>query len=279
MTYQEFFDVQVPCCTWDEVVKRADTRRIGGAWMFRGQGKCDWVLTSKFERALSRFDVGSTIAPTIEDRLLREFMRHLHRFTCSVPAELDLVGWLALMQHHGAPTRLLDWTYSPWVAIFFALEQASIGQTCSVWGIDQKWLGERFKEKNPRLALGDLEYYGTKPSESAFGILKSGASGVVAINAFQLNDRLAAQQGVFTAVTNIGASLMDNLLALDDPGESRKHCFKFDLEVDKRFLQDGLRELNRMNINRLSLFPGLDGLAQNLDHLIAVPEKLGLVVS
>jgi hypothetical protein len=50
---------------------------------------------------------------------VREFQRHFHRYTDVLVAPEDLTRWLALMQHHGAPTRFLDCSYSFWVALFF----------------------------------------------------------------------------------------------------------------------------------------------------------------
>jgi hypothetical protein len=60
--------------------------------------------------------------------------------------EEDYLGWLALMRHHGAPSRLLDWTLSPYVAAYFALyegfKKQSVDLHCAVWAIDIKWLNE-----------------------------------------------------------------------------------------------------------------------------------------
>lgn len=50
-----------------------------------------------------------------------------------VPADADTFQWLALMQHHGAPTRLLDFTWSPFVSAFFALERAT--KDAAIWAI------------------------------------------------------------------------------------------------------------------------------------------------
>jgi hypothetical protein len=55
-----------------------------------------------------------------------------------VPDLDDTLEWLALMRHHGAPTRLLDWTYSFFVAVYFACEEAKTNAPCVVYALDTR---------------------------------------------------------------------------------------------------------------------------------------------
>ena len=82
------------------------------------------ALITGLERACKAVDDG-TPAAAREVAIVREFMRRAHHYLPDVPRDDNWLEWLALMQHHGAPTRLLDWTYSPSVAVHFALSHAA----------------------------------------------------------------------------------------------------------------------------------------------------------
>src|SRR5215470_16999784 len=84
--------------------------RWRGDLVFRGLSDTRYPLTTSLMR------LGGQYAP-LEPHLLRNF----RKYTWPAPGIRDAVwDWLALAQHHGLPTRLLDWTYSPLVALHFA---------------------------------------------------------------------------------------------------------------------------------------------------------------
>lgn len=117
-------------------------------WVFRGQESSTWCLTTTLERTLrNRFGYPLAEGRQWENRLRRQFMRNAPRFLNQPPKHEDNMEWLALMRHYGAPTRLFDWTYSFWVALYFALESAETGGKCAVWALDIDWWKDRVKEK------------------------------------------------------------------------------------------------------------------------------------
>ena len=115
-------------------------REWGNDWIFRGQQDSAWGLETSLERAsVRRFGIRHKELPEIEAKLLREFKRHSIPYRENFPSDEDLLEWIALMQHHGTPTRLQDWTYSLYVALFFAVESAAPGQEAAIWCINHKW--------------------------------------------------------------------------------------------------------------------------------------------
>lgn len=114
--------------------------KVNKGWMFRGQKSDLWPLVSKFERACERLNVTRAERQRIEDNMIREFRRRLHQYTTHIPLANSYLECLALMQHHGAPTRLLDFTYSPHVAAYFAFEYAEPRSSVAIWALNFNWL-------------------------------------------------------------------------------------------------------------------------------------------
>src|SRR6476469_8833915 len=94
-------------------------------WAFRGQRDASAPLFSVVSRYFMAFHVDPRAWPEQEERILRIFKRKAIHFLDDVPDREDDFEWLALMQDHGAPTRLLDFTWSPYVAAFFALHNTT----------------------------------------------------------------------------------------------------------------------------------------------------------
>jgi len=100
-----------------EVFDILRTRFRQARWAFRGHTDEYWSLSPSIER-ISHLDHATL--RTCERYLRREFRRRAHQYVTDLPPKDDHLEWLALMQHHGVPTRLINWTESPYVAAFFA---------------------------------------------------------------------------------------------------------------------------------------------------------------
>jgi len=118
-------------------------------WIYRGLRSVDWNLETSLERAVRRFDSQRLPTLALEGGLIRQFQRRAHHYLPDVPEKDKWIEWLSLMQHHGAPTRLMDWTYSFNVALHFAVESFGLEEkdkSCMIWAFELNWMEEQLKK-------------------------------------------------------------------------------------------------------------------------------------
>ena len=271
-------------------------------WIFRGQGSAGWDLKTSLERAYeeqaqlctpgrvslpeecaARADLAVPQAADLEHFLLRKFQRECHRFDLSSnPAEDDYLEWFAWMQHYGAPTRLLDCTYSMFVAVFFALEDAKANNgPAAVWAVNDEAMRPGFEavlyERSGSHQWWQYRRDQGLTEKRTFTELFMGQpplSLVGSVNPFKLNERLVVQQGVFLCPGNVGSSFMKNLEAVV-PCCGQQHqpvVIQYRITDDPAVRREILRHLLRMNISSATLFPGLEGFARSLRQWLAFPE-------
>ena len=123
-----------------------------GEYVFRGQASSDWSLVASFDREFFSFENWQDI----ENQLLNDF-----RLSCEDIPDLETLHTfpgrdIALAQHYGLPTRLLDWTVSPYTAAFFAFEHALANLMSGQKTVDDKvavWIASvtspAFEENQP----------------------------------------------------------------------------------------------------------------------------------
>ncbi len=230
-------------------------------WAFRGQSD-NRELTTKIERLGSLFHVGLDKLPDYEWKLLREFRRRAHIYCSNPPKEHEHVEWLALLRHHEGPTRLLDFTYSPFIATFFALEMARENTDSVVWAIDKNWVRDRARNIVGREIF---DAFATKRDGESFKkmFLENRHCFAGSVNPYRLNERLSLQQGVFLCPGDITGSFVKNLKGKTKAETLRKHICR--IVISHVCRKRTLDRLRKMNIDRTTLFPGLDGFAQSLN--------------
>jgi FRG domain len=250
------------------------------AWLYRGQSE-NWPLMTAMERALHHWDIDLKKATSIEFQSIREFRRRLrdpeHRRVHS-----DRLFCLALMQHHGAPTRLLDCTYSPYVAAAFAMEHGIVSKTPVIWCFRGEWcefeamrvtsdnLVKRRNDDNQRndqtfIPLFQLEFSAPKGS-TKWKFVKHE-------NPFHLNERLTTQQGIFLCPADLSCSFVDNLKAMQE-WDSDQNVVKLRLDLTLAEARNFAQNLKKMNLSCAALFPGLDGFARSIGQQIVHYEEL-----
>lgn len=195
--------------SWSEFV--ALTSVLEG-WAFRGQQDARWPLLSSLSRYLNAFVPDTSTWQVREERAIRIFRRKAHNFLRNASALSDDLRCLALMQHHGAPTRLLDFTKSPFVAAFFALERATSDavvyalNTPVLWTAAPRNAAALTREYIDPRKQGNFQGYFL---QNKFQILWTGEPE-------EMDARLVAQSGTLVVPGVLDASLEDILLEYSD---------------------------------------------------------------
>lgn len=232
--------------SWDQFLGLVTAHPYSN-WAFRGERDERWPLFSSLSRYLRAFGVHPRAWPEQESRILRIFKRKAHQFLEKPPDIDDDFQWLALMQHHGAPTRLIDFTWSPYVAAFFALERSTSDGV--VWALNKKRVDIGRPSMDPRIAGNFPRYF-----------LKGNRRFIWMGEPHTMNSRLIAQSGTF-AVPGVLDLPVEEILANQDQSNI---LAKITLTNPVR--ETAMRELYRMNITNATLFPDLDGLARSLAY-------------
>ncbi len=272
----------VPCKGWDHLV--AELRALSRGWIFRGQ-LARWDLSTTLERYTP--PVGAKDEQ--EQRLVGEFTRRVDRHLVSGQTIRDGLEQLALMQHYGAPTRLLDFTHSPYVAAYFALEEFE-SDARAVWAVEMEPLrskaGQLLRRAYPDVDKTVREIPGESPGIDSIRDLAATWAATLGVKGndevsfertvqqnkalmllpaepYRLTERMEMQQGTFLCLGDVTQSAVANLRGMDLPaGTVRKLTVPFGVRPG------ALEELRLMNITRASLFPGLDGYAQSHRQLL-----------
>src|SRR5438132_2339064 len=208
--------------SWDEYSEKVGELCHG--WGFRGHADSTWPLMSTLGRYLNAY-VKEKYWTVQEERIARIFQRKAHLFLTHIPERSDTFQWLALMQHHGAPTRLLDFTWSPYVAAFFALVQTTAEGV--IWACNPVEI-ERMKQV-------DL----TKPGNFRKRLLSEAANFVWLGEPYAMNRRLIAQSGTFLVPAILNKSIEEILKDYPNPKQT---LIKFILPAN-RVREKGMREL------------------------------------
>lgn len=255
--------------SWEGLARLAGTLDAGdtdfGAYAFRGQADAAWDLEPTLVRIFRHVETTEERALDIEKRALRQFQAQadLYIDTNTKLNTTDVVSWWTLMRHHGAPTRLLDWSRSLYVATYFAVSSHPESPG-AVWLASSKAMNDY----NAQQHQGDDSWPRTPP-EMERQFLEAGAPRVLFFTERRsMTDRMAAQRGLFSICRNPLAVHGDILRSLHQT--EGKQAFVRKLMIPAHLKAVFLRNLISMNINARTLYPGLDGLSRSIGEFIQV---------
>lgn len=206
-----------------------DSIFVNNRHLFRGQSNPEWSLVSTFDRIFED--------KRIANQLLFEFKKECEKYDL-VNKELltNDSSILALGQHHGLPTRLLDWTESPYVAAFFAFTNA--------------------KNQN------DIKEYVTVWILNNNEVIWSQDNGIKIIDVPSMgNIRLRNQSGKFTLLSSPHNNLEDHIADLEYSEITEPILVK--CLIPSSDIKVALADLRAMGIDYYKLFPDIQGIALN----------------
>jgi hypothetical protein len=196
-----------------------------------------------------------------DSELERQLMRAFRKYAAQdvVPHDTDW-DWLALGQHHGLPTRLLDWTYSPYVALHFATQNTTKYERDGVvWCVDYV----RAHELLPSQLRDELEEEGANvfttelladASPGLHDLEQYGEDFVLFVEPPSFDERIVNQYALFSVISRPEAGLDDWVREHTDL--ARRIVIPAELKWEVR------DKLDQANVTERVLFPGLDGISR-----------------
>ncbi|MDO9042410.1 MAG: FRG domain-containing protein [Desulfocapsaceae bacterium] len=269
-------------------------------FVFRGQANSRWALETSLERAYIRSGRINYSLENTEHWMLHEFKNKFHLYSPAVLRTINTFEWLALMQHHGGATRLLDFTESIYVAAYFAALNAS--EDAAIWALNKPLLRDNLyqfaklsykKGHDLRDVINDyhIDLFNKSVARPHYNTAQSSLTHLVPLESQSLFDRASRQRSLFIGAGYLGSpsqpfSFMDNLKVsfpgiateLEQPNQVeltelclRKHddpCYKnfsvIKIVVPKNIHAQLRLEMRLMGLTEESLFPGIDGLSRSL---------------
>lgn len=245
-------DGLVPACrvaSWEkfiEAMRSPDHNKAKGEFVYRGQRGHDWHLSS----TLARLFDGGAVPSDHESSLLDQFRLAMRGrgLDCS---KLEVAELWAFGQHHGLLTPLIDWTKSPYVALFFAFE-----------GPDEEG------KENASRAVFCLNMTAIRADSSL--------SEIIFEPTHHENARLVNQAGLFTITPsgkdNLVSAILNELaenevINPDDPMDVARYISKIHLPNENRV--ECLNTLRKMNIHHANLFPDPGGASKYCNDWLA----------
>jgi hypothetical protein len=252
--------------------------------VFRGQGQ-DWEIKSRLARILENLQIEEAHYKNREQNIISEFKSRIELYRDFNVNTKDYVECCSLIQHYGGPTRLIDFTDSFFVALFFAIENIESAHDAFIWGFQDNILRDNvFREEPLESSFGNIRRaQQEKMVEKANQIFENEEekdAGLLVIRPTRKNERLSRQQGLFLMQENIKISFMDNLkkdflvyfekdvktLTIPELNELHYLVFVIKIIIPARLKSFIRTELIRMNINHETLFPGIEGFCKSLVH-------------
>ena len=279
------------------------SNRFISAFAFRGQANSEWNITSSLERLVNRLYPPKPIQIYslcgFEKEILNEFKWKYPIYEkTNKPDDDEIIEWFSLMQHYGCATRMVDFTYSPYVALFMALDNSDY-EYSSIWCINNIICMDPFSREHNQNIDNNMyhdkeqckKYIYDRANKMLIDQLHHGTSSntqkrIYLIQPHRINERINSQQGLFAIPENPDVTFEENVFPLVSNQEAEFLSFKelidysyspegifgaidfalIKIDIPNSFRYDLIKSLLQMNITAETMFPGLEGLAKSLNY-------------
>lgn len=223
--------------------------------LFRGHSDDRWRLAPSFFREGKKS--GITLADYAEEALRDAYHHMSHDLPRAFDLALldDLCSFLSVLQNHGFPTPLLDWTYSPYIAAYFAFREVNIDHP---------------RTDLVRIFVLDAKAWAAA-SPAPAALAQSAPFVAIVRPPAQFNARLIPQQGAFT-LSNIPG--LEEYIMSAAPEASP--AWLNSVTINVKHTIEALGDLDSMGINEQTLFPGLDGACRAMKRRYFSPRAVGV---
>jgi hypothetical protein len=254
---------------WTELKNFLGT--LNSDWMFRGQAD----YTNNLATSIDRLEFNSRSPKNPKQKFEQFSIRQLQRRPDLYKEKYDLKSGfetISLLQHYGSPTRLLDFTLSQYVAMFFAMAKSK--EDGAIYAINHFELNSSFshlfrlKYNDDSEAIKLLKENADTSNHVVFDKLILNAKQrkfVQIVQPFYLFDRMIQQKGCFLCQGDVNVSFEENLKENFSILQNMKDCSPYyKLKIKQSWKEEVLRDLDKMNISYQSLFPGIEGFTKTL---------------
>ena len=305
----DIFQWQKVVCRMQECSERIEKvgfcYRRRNPWIYRGQSFSKWKIQSAFERAIGKDRWGGEFKDSlksVEDASLEYFKNHARLL--GVHEHFDDTEWLSYMQHYGCPTRLVDFTTVPVVALYHAIYGLDANLDFSVHAISRnhvlgaEYLMDEYQDAPEKISdcSDDVGYDVENSRKITNWVLNPRGNqkpdddteaGVLCVIPRFQNRRIEAQSGLFLMQRNLCGSFEGDLKSLLEINENKEVTIEeFGKSIQNAAFYDSLRSvkfefarelrtsakvlLHAVGMTHRAVFPDFEGLAKNTKEVCFV---------
>lgn len=247
---------QVITSVSDLIVKLKTDTNVDDTTWFRGHSDSEWKLEPSLNRA------GYTEPFEAAIRLYKKFVQNSIKLIANPPS--DEYEWMFYMQHYGIPTNLMDWSESPLVGLYFAVEDKKLHNKDGALHLMEPNTFNA-SASHTRVGAKDIFAFGIDPETAQYVLTQIGLTNKlikqppIAVIGPKNSARIQAQEGVFVAYHR-------DFTWMDQSFSSGNWGWKYVIPSASKV--SILEELRYLMMDRFTIYPQLDHLAQKIKESV-----------